>query len=65
MRASIQHKINSLKALAAKSKSNEATAIAKSYSQPTTDNLSKAIRNAHDAKVFNAELNSAIALAKK
>ena len=62
MKPSVQHKINTLKALA---KGSAASPIAKNSPRMVNDNLSKSIRSEKDAKVFKKELNTAFKLAKE
>ncbi len=63
MKQSVQHKINTLKALA---KSNVVSkTVAKSSSSIDNDNLSKSIRSKKDAEVFRKELSVAFKLAKE
>lgn len=62
MRKTVQNKIIKLKALA---KGNLSNSTAKSSSRIVNDNLSKAIRNKRDAKVFRKELTTAFKLAKE
>lgn len=62
MRQSVKNKMTSLKALAKVSASNS---NAKSSKRMVNDNLSKAIRNEKDAKVFRKDLSIAFNLAKE
>ena len=62
MRQTVQNKITKLKSLA---KGTASVSVAKSSSRMVNDNLSKAIRNERDAKVFRKELTIAFKLAKE
>lgn len=64
MRDVVQHKINSLKAIASKGEDKSSTVV-KNSSRIVNDNLSKSIRNEKDAKVFRKELSIAFKLAKE